>query len=242
MVMNKSNDFITNLKYWTAYNSYIHFVSCNFNLNNYHPEQFNSLKIVMPEEIKRSIAKRQAEFLAGRVVAMKALVRLGFLNSNVPIIAIGKNRDPIWPTGYVGSITHNKNTAICAIGTIEKTRFLGIDIETTLDDVTVSETASQIHDEVEKLVLVNKGLTSNEATTLIFSAKESIFKALYPFVQDYFGFESFRVKDINIHQKSITFTISKPFQYKTKLQENHTVHYQKNKDLFLTSFLIRGDI
>ncbi len=237
--MNKNNDFITNLKYWTPYNLYIHFVSCDFNLNNYQPEQFDSLKIVMPEEIRRSIAKRQAEFLAGRFVATKALLRSGFVGSSAPVIAIGKNREPIWPNGYVGSITHNKNTAICAIDTTDKTTLLGIDVETILDDKTASEIAFHIHDEVEKCVLVNNGFTSNEATTLIFSAKEAIFKALFPVVKEFFGFESFRVKDIDTHQQKITFTISEPFKRKSKLQENHMIHYKKNKDLFLTSFIER---
>lgn len=235
--MNKNNDFITNLKYWTPHNLFIHFVSCNFNLNNYHPEQFERHNIVMPEEIRRSVAKRQAEFLAGRFVATKALIRSGFVDSSVPIIAIGKNREPIWPTGYVGSITHNKNTAICAIDEIKKTTLLGIDVETILNDEMASEIASHIHNEAEKLVLVNNGFTSNEATTLIFSAKEAIFKALYPIVQKFFGFESFQVKGINIHQKTITFTISKHFRPKSKLQDSYIIHYQKNKEQFLTCFI-----
>ncbi|MBL4658901.1 MAG: 4'-phosphopantetheinyl transferase superfamily protein [Alcanivoracaceae bacterium] len=217
---------------------FIHFVSCEFNLDNYHPEQFDRLKIFLPEEIRRSVAKRQAEFLVGRFVATKALLRSGFVDSSTPIIAIGKNREPIWPNGYVGSITHNKNTAICAIDNIETTSLLGIDVETILDDETASEIASQIHDEVEKFVLVDNGFTSNQATTLIFSAKEAIFKALYPIVQEFFGFESFRVKYIDIHRQIITFTMSVTFPYKSKLQENYIIHYQRNKDQFLTSLIV----
>jgi enterobactin synthetase component D len=236
--MNKHNDFITNLKYWTSHNLFIQFVSCHFNLNNYHIEQFERKKIVLPEGISNSVAKRQAEFLAGRFVAKQALLKSGFIESNSPVITIGKDRTPIWPSGYLGSITHNKSTAICAIAKLEKICLLGIDVETILDDEMASEIAPQIHDDVEKNILVDNGIACNQATTLIFSAKETIFKALYPIVQTFFGFESFRVTCIDIDQQIMTFTISDTFQYKSKLQNKYRVHYQKIKDEFLTSLIV----
>ncbi|MNG03832.1 hypothetical protein D3C84_869280 [compost metagenome] len=40
---------------------------------------------------------------------------------------------------------------------------------------------------------MTQGLTLEAATSLIFSAKESLFKAAFPFIGHYFGFESARV-------------------------------------------------
>lgn len=106
-----------------------------------------------------------------------------------------------------------------------------------LDDEVATEIAPQIHDEFKMLVLVNNGFAYNEATTLIFSAKETIFKVLFPIVQAFFGFESFRVKSIDTHRQIITFAISDAFSYKSKVQKGYIIHYKKYTDEFLTSLI-----
>ncbi|MEM7792797.1 MAG: 4'-phosphopantetheinyl transferase, partial [Verrucomicrobiota bacterium] len=50
-------------------------------------------------------AARQQEFIAGRKCARAALAELGQLHG--PILANGKGA-PVWPDGFVGSITHCK--------------------------------------------------------------------------------------------------------------------------------------
>ncbi|WP_369125675.1 4'-phosphopantetheinyl transferase family protein, partial [Catenulispora rubra] len=62
--------------------------------------------VLMPGEeavIARAVDKRRMEYITTRHLARTALVRLGF-----PPVAIGTgaNREPLWPAGVVGSMTH----------------------------------------------------------------------------------------------------------------------------------------
>jgi len=46
---------------------------------------------------------RLAEFAQGRLHARMALARLGLTNASIPV---GRDRAPVWPQGFVGSISH----------------------------------------------------------------------------------------------------------------------------------------
>ncbi|MEV4420566.1 hypothetical protein AB0L40_11415 [Patulibacter sp. NPDC049589] len=61
---------------------------------------------VFPEEfvaVRHAVETRRREFVTGRACAHRALAALG-----VPVVPImsGPNREPLWPEGVVGSITH----------------------------------------------------------------------------------------------------------------------------------------
>ena len=62
--------------------------------------------ILYPEEaasIKRAVPKRWREFTAGRLCAREALRRLGI--ERHPIL-VGEHREPLWPSGVVGTLSH----------------------------------------------------------------------------------------------------------------------------------------
>ena len=63
-------------------------------------------------------------------------------------------------------------------------------------------------------------MSSNVAFTLIFSAKESLFKALYPHVGDYFDFSAAEVVEINGNVGH--FTIKLAQQLTSALKEGMT--------------------
>src|SRR5215469_3139377 len=63
-------------------------------------------RVLAPEEaahVARAVPKRVGEFAAGRACARRALEQLG-----VPdfVLRVGPHREPIWPVGMAGSITH----------------------------------------------------------------------------------------------------------------------------------------
>src|SRR5208282_5779110 len=67
---------------------------------------------LLPEEaayLGRSVPKRAQEFAAGRVCARRALAELGVVDFP---LRVGEDREPLWPEGTVGSITHT--TGFCA--------------------------------------------------------------------------------------------------------------------------------
>ena len=104
---------------------------------------FARLGIDMPPSVERSVKKRQAEFLMGRLAATHALTSLRHgpagaasaaktTGDNFPRpqhIPIGPSREPIWPPGIVGSITHAGPYAAAVATNATGLRGIGIDIE-----------------------------------------------------------------------------------------------------------------
>ncbi len=147
-------------------------------------DDFQRAGIAPPASIQRSVAKRQAEFLAGRLCARSALQQLADLH-HVP--AIGDDRAPIWPPGISGSITHGTGWAGAIVAHSRQWQGLGLDMETLLDDERATRLAGEIltPDELARMDPAQVSLT----VTLTFSIKESLFKALYPIVGKRFYFE-----------------------------------------------------
>lgn len=172
--------FICNTKKWTHNTNPVLFVACNFDLNNFDNSLFFELDIDCPVEIINSVVKRKAEFLAGRYAAKLALQQNYNKEVDLPAVYIGNDRQPIWPRGIVGSITHNSSQAIVGIGSTSHIKYLGIDIENILSLKSAQEISYQICDRAEIRTVMCTGLKFDIAITLIFSAKESLYKALYP--------------------------------------------------------------
>ena len=138
--------------------------------------------VPFPEKFSRAVDKRRADYLAGRALLIRAFEALGLPPQPV---ATGPDRAPIWPADVTGSISHSRTTCACILSTQTHLR-IGIDVETTLSAHSekavrkVALTPSEL-----ALVADHPGLPAQ-----IFCAKETLFKALYPVVQEFFGFES----------------------------------------------------
>ncbi|WP_196583008.1 4'-phosphopantetheinyl transferase family protein [Aliivibrio fischeri] len=143
------------------------------------------------------VSKRKAEYVAGRYLAKQAL---NYLDARYDIVKTGKNREPIWPQGFVGSISHTGTTVICAVSSVNDHQRIGLDIERIMAKKTVLE----LHDIVlvsQEYPLVRRDYQLDVATfTAIFSAKESLYKALYPEVKRYFDFLDAMVTQMDLQQ------------------------------------------
>lgn len=150
-------------------------------------EDFQRCAIEAPASIQRSVAKRQAEFLAGRFCARAALQRL----TGVAVVpAIGEDRAPIWPAGLCGSITHSRGHAAAIVAHTRHWRGLGLDLENLLSDERALRLAAEILTPAELTRLADTPRKQQALlVSLTFSAKESLFKALYPLVRQRFYFE-----------------------------------------------------
>ena len=129
--------------------------------------------------------KRKAEHLAGRIAAVHALREFGL--KTVP--GIGTQRQPVWPQGLFGSISHSASTALAVVSR----QPVGIDIEAIFTPQTATELASSIVTHAEKELLANSGLSIEQALTLAFSAKESAFKATQASRQADAGFTQYQI-------------------------------------------------
>jgi len=163
------------------------FLSTRFDPNLLVAGDFQRSAVPPPASIQRSVAKRQAEFLAGRLCARAALQQLEGLDC-VP--AIGEDRAPVWPGHISGSITHSTGHAAAIVAHKAQWRGLGMDLENVLTLERAERLAGEIltPDELQRMARGSRDQIAR-LVTLTFSAKESLFKALYPIVQKRFYFE-----------------------------------------------------
>src|SRR5438132_9137019 len=86
--------------------------------------------------VQRAVNKRRRAFSAGRGCARAALASLGLPGAQDIAIMSGPRRQPLWPSGIVGSITHSEAYCAAAVAWESQLAGLGIDAElnTPLDD------------------------------------------------------------------------------------------------------------
>ncbi|GGP99880.1 4'-phosphopantetheinyl transferase family protein [Streptomyces roseolilacinus] len=138
------------------------------------------------EEVSRAVDKRRREFTTARWCARRALAGLGF--GPVPIPR-GERGAPVWPDRVVGSMTHCAGYRAAAVARDTDLRSLGIDAEDhlPLPDGVLRLVAS----EGERAHLAELARTRPEVhwDRLLFSAKESVYKAWFPLTRRWLGHE-----------------------------------------------------
>lgn len=159
-------------------------VSCAFEPAQLGADDFQRAGVVPSASLLRSVPKRQAEYLAGRVCARAALQQL---DGRDYVPATGDDRAPVWPADIRGSITHGKGWAAAVVARSSDCAGLGLDQESLLEHERAERLAGEILTpaELQRLDPARTALT----VTLTFSLKESLFKALYPLVLKRFYFE-----------------------------------------------------
>lgn len=179
---------------------------CHFSVSDYRDDHFPMVGLDFPEHLAPAVAKRRAEYLAGRYLARKVLAPLG--HSHFTLLR-GENRAPLWPQGIAGAISHNVDTALCAVQREEGTGGVGIDVETQIPSKRAEGLWSGIVSEAECLWLCQQSQPFNLLLTLVFSAKESLFKALYPQVGCYFDFLDARIVALNSQECTFELALQK---------------------------------
>lgn len=142
-----------------------------------------------PEEAARvanAVDKRRQEYTTVRHLARQAMVHLG-----VPAAAIvpGSRREPLWPAGVVGSLTHCVGYRAAALASAEHVTAVGIDAEPhmPLPDRLVRRLA--LPEELDLLADLEAGHPSVCWDRLLFSAKEAVYKAWFPLAQRWLDFD-----------------------------------------------------
>lgn len=148
--------------------------------------------VEVPEVLRQAVPKRQRHFRAGRYCAVEAL---RMLVPGTCVGAVGRSASgaPVWPVGVTGSITHTDDFVSAAAAWRTDVAALGIDTERIVPAARARELASLVAHPEELAAARAAGLDEARAFTLVFSAKEAIFKCLYGIVGRRFGFEDARV-------------------------------------------------
>ena len=144
---------------------------------------------LFPEEeatVAGAVEKRRHEFAAGRGCAHRALERLGAPAGPIPA---GDRGEPVWPTGVVGSITHCHGYRGCAVARAADLAAIGIDAEPhePLPEGLAERVAGV--EERSRLAELARAEPAIAWDRLLFSAKESVYKAWYPLTERWLGFD-----------------------------------------------------
>lgn len=161
-------------------------VRAQFDLSAFDLGLFAKLEITRPASLDQAIPKRLAEFLAGRILARIAQEALGH---DPATIAIGENRAPVWPANLTGSISHARGHCACFVQDAAYGH-VGIDIDLVTKDQALKAILRMVINPTERALLDAAPLPLDLSATLVFSAKETLFKALFPTVERHFGFPS----------------------------------------------------
>lgn len=138
------------------------------------------------ELVASAVEKRRLEFARGRHCARAALRRLGLADQ--PLLS-GSQREPLWPTGVVGSITHTAGMCGAVVGWQSRYSGVGIDIEPAAP--LERAVAERIASEAEMRSL--DALPPLLAARLIFSAKEAFYKCQFSVTRQFLGFSEVSV-------------------------------------------------
>jgi 4'-phosphopantetheinyl transferase EntD len=130
--------------------------------------------------------KRRRDFRLGRSAARRAVEQVGF--PVVTPILRGEHREPLWPVGIVGSIAHCSNYGIAAVAWQQDVPALGIDIQ-RIEERYTDELIARFADPDEFDWVRSQPELRTERAVKLFSAKESVFKALYPLRRVWFAFD-----------------------------------------------------
>ncbi|WP_309585656.1 4'-phosphopantetheinyl transferase superfamily protein [Rhizobium rhizogenes] len=165
-------------------------LEAQYHLPCYRPALFDRLEVVMPTLLAEAVPKRQAEFLAGRFLGQAALKLLG--RPSVPI-GIGNKREPVWPPGISGSISHSHGICV-SMATLDGEAMVGVDVEKIEPGAVTEIILKRALDTLERELIADREQCDGRVLPfLVFSAKETLFKALYPIVGRHFDFHAARL-------------------------------------------------
>jgi len=136
--------------------------------------------------VARAVEKRRREFAGGRACARKALAALGVAPVAIPS---GERGEPLWPDGVVGSITHCDGYRASAVARGAGFLAVAIDAEphSPLPERLLPDIARP--EERPHLAELARSEPAIHWDKLLFSAKESVYKAWFPLAHRWLGFE-----------------------------------------------------
>jgi 4'-phosphopantetheinyl transferase EntD len=138
---------------------------------------------LLPQEA-RSIPSRQPLMRqasgAARWIARGLLADMGL---NGVAVLRASSGAPVWPPGIIGSLAHDDEMAVAAVAPVSHIASLGIDVEP----------AHPLPDDIFALVATGADradpVNRHLAGRILFSAKEAVYKAVYPLDREVLGYE-----------------------------------------------------
>jgi 4'-phosphopantetheinyl transferase EntD len=154
--------------------------------------------------ISHCAPKRIGDFTAGRLCARRALAAFGVVDFALLPAA---DRQPMWPQGFVGSITHTEGYSAAVVGRRTGFRALGIDAETIAS--VHAELWPRILGEAEQrqLAQLEAPQARERVAALIFAAKEAFYKCQYALTSEWLEFEDLHIESADFDRDAGFFRV-----------------------------------
>lgn len=199
-----------------------------------HEQQLNELTNYRFAQTERWRAKRRYEFFSGRWCAAQCLIHQRATEVDV---YIAEDRSPIWPTAFAGSISHSSAHAAALVGRKTDFQAIGLDIQAFSEP--------QLADELKSMILTQneRNQFNNEPDQLtlfdlIFSAKETLFKALYPKCQIFFDHQAAEVIEINKTEGTLRISLLINLGNQWQKNSQFTINFQHFEDSLISWMLL----
>lgn len=202
----------------------------HFDASQFAESLFSTLNITPPAHLIRAVKKRRAEYLVSRYCIQQAMQTLGIEDF---VLRNGEDRAPVWPEGIGGSLSHTQHR-VCALLTRERGLLLGVDCERLMTAETAAETQHMLINAAEKRMLEQCSLPFNLALTVVFSLKESLYKALYPQLLQFMDFSAAQVVACSDDLQQLTLRLTHTFSTEMVAGREFTGRAQVQPDEVLT--------
>jgi 4'-phosphopantetheinyl transferase EntD len=180
--------------------------------------------------IVKSASQRRNAFRAGRCVARQALAQLGCAPA---AILAHPQKDPIWPPGFVGSITHSERIALAIAATEDLIQAVGVDLEQEVRlEPRLVPTVCRPDESSQEPMFAALGI---DHAKLTFVAKEAVYKAIFPRQRAVLAFHCLRLR-FQIAQGSFQVSLAAaPDQRFTRIRG--TGRFLSRPDLLAAAFV-----
>ena len=162
---------------------------------------------LLPEEsavVARAVEKRQREFATGRYLARSIMADFGI--RDFPLLN-DSDRVPVWPAGFIGSISHCDDLCVVAVAR-QRHRLKGIGVDVEPDAPLEAELWPLIATAGElDWVRSQDEMAPGRLVRLIYSAKEAVYKSLFPTCRLPLAFCEVEV-DLSLQDRRFTYRLA----------------------------------
>ena len=204
-------------------------IQAQFCVADFCDNDFLRCSIPFTEMLSAAGKRRRAEYLAGRYAAQLLLQKTGYAG-----FALHRNPDrtPLWPADICGTISHAEDTVFCALHRSFSTDGVGIDVEYLMTSRRAALVQNAILTSQESAVLTC--LPLERRVTLAFSAKESLFKAIYPRLLRPFDFHASESLSIEASSRLLVMRLCSHLSAAFPKGRCFTAQYRQESDKIIT--------
>jgi 4'-phosphopantetheinyl transferase EntD len=155
--------------------------------------RFRGLHAAEQRIVRHAVALRKSDFGDARWCAHEALRQWGSVSASSPVLRGAKGM-PLFPPGVVGTLSHTEGLRAALVGPADRWRSMGIDVERAVALPggvfnSVTSPAERWQLEREAGDVLDPGILG----TVLFSAKECVYKSWFPLAGRFLDFDGAEV-------------------------------------------------